>query len=79
MTQYARVKAVLEATKKPLALHEIGRISRRMHQVRDAETAISARIRDIRHDLESEGKTILSTPAARDKKYHKYWIANITH
>lgn len=77
MSQYKRVKAVLECANKPLALHEIGKISYQMHRVRDAETAISARIRDLRHDLEREGKTIWSAPASRTKKHHLYQIVSL--
>mgnify|MGYP006189386605 CR=1 FL=1 len=76
MSQYSRVKTVLELADRPLALHHIGSISFKMHRVRDAETAISARIRDIRRDLEQRGKTIVSSPA-KGKRHHLYRIVSI--
>lgn len=75
MTQQRRVKAVLEAASQPLTLHQIGEEIRQKFDSWDAETAISARIRDLRHDLESHGKTILSKRAGPGKHHHCYWIA----
>lgn len=76
MGQKARVKAVLEDARRPLALHEIGTAIYRRFRTRDAETAISARIRDLRHDLELEGATIHSERAGPGKCHHVYRIVN---
>lgn len=76
MSQYARVKHVLERASRPLALHEIHEAIRLKYQAFDAETAISARIRDIRHDLEREGKTIFSCRAGHGKAHHIYQIVH---
>lgn len=76
MSQYARVKSVLERASRPLALYEIHEAIRLMYQTFDAETAISARIRDIRHDLEREGKTIWSARVGHGKHHHHYRIVS---
>lgn len=73
MTQSARVKAVLLGADCPLALHEIGEIGFAMFRVRDAETAISARIRELRYSLMAEGKTIVGARAAPKS----YWVYSI--
>lgn len=53
-SQKARVLAVLQASDVPLALFEIrDRIEAQFMQF-DSDAAISARIRDIRHELEVE-------------------------
>lgn len=77
MTQYQRVKAVLEKAAKPLAIHQISQISFRLHGVRDADTAVSARIREIRRDLEPDGKTVFGRPASRHKRHHVFQIVSI--
>lgn len=74
-TQYQHVKAILEKSRRALAIHEIGARIFSRFGVRHADTAISARIRDIRHDLAAEGRTVLSREAGRGKKHHVYWIA----
>jgi hypothetical protein len=80
MTQYAHVKAVLESATKALAIHDIGAEIWRRFRVRHADTAISARIREIRKDLERETsrkrvkKTILSWRAGKHKAHHLYCI-----
>lgn len=76
MGQKARVRAVLEASKRPLALHEISTMITRKFRVRDAETAISARIRELRYDLALEGLTIHSERAAPGKQHHVYRVVN---
>lgn len=75
MTQYQHVLSVLKRSRRALAIHEIGQKIVRRFEVRHADTAISARIRDIRHDLAAEGRTVLSREAGRGKKHHVYWIA----
>lgn len=77
MTQYARVKAVLQKARKPLALHEIRERILRQFKHMDAETAISARIRDIRRDLELEGQTVMSRRAGIGKAHHLYFLSSI--
>ncbi len=77
MTQYSRVKAILEEAEKPLTLHQIGKEVWKKFGLRDAETAISARVRDIRHDIHIDGKTILSERVSPKKQHHRYWIANL--
>lgn len=80
MRQYDHVKAVLESATRALAIHEIGAEVRKRFRVRHADTAISARIREIRQDLERETrqqrvkKTILSWRAAPGKSHHVYCI-----
>lgn len=76
MSQKKRVRDVLEAAKKPLALHEIGSLIYRKFRVRDAETAISARIRDIRNELVVDGMTIHSERAGPGKHHHVYRVIN---
>ncbi len=73
LSQYMRVKQVLEKAERPLALFEIrGRI-RQLFFVMDSDAAISARIRDIRHDLEfSREGTILGQKAGTKKAYYLY-------
>lgn len=75
MTQYARVKSVLEEADKPLSLFQIRRRIRESFNRIDSECAISARIREVRHDLLTEGKTIASERVGAGKHYHVYWIA----
>lgn len=77
MTQQDRVKAVLEEAATPLTLQQIGQIIRQKFRICDAETAISARIRDIRHALLAEGRTVLSERVSPLKHHHKYWIAPV--
>lgn len=78
MTQYSRVKQVIESSDRPLTLHEIAKRIWSEFRKRDAETAISARIRDIRYDLELEGKTILSERVSPKKHHHKYWLSSLS-
>lgn len=75
--QYDHVKKVLERSRRPLAVHEIGNRIANVFKVRHADTAISARIREIRRDLETEGRTILSKRAAPDKAHHVYSIGHL--
>ncbi|WP_074829754.1 MULTISPECIES: hypothetical protein [Pseudomonas] len=74
MTQYARVLAVLEGAEKPLALFEINeRIEARFNR-KDSEAAISARIRDIRHDLELKNAGSVSSAKAKGAQWCRYWL-----
>ena len=57
-TQEYRVLAVLRAAEKPIALHEIQARIWSVFRRRDSETAISARIRELRRSLELSGQTI---------------------
>lgn len=74
MTQYAHVKAVLEQAKRPLALFQISSEITKKFNVRHAETAISARIREIRQDIIREGRTIHSKRKSKRDAYHVYAI-----
>lgn len=74
MTQYARVKAVLEGATKPLSIFQIQKKIRRAFDRIDSECAISARIREIRRDLHPDGKTIHSERVGSGKHYHIYWV-----
>lgn len=74
MSQYQHVKRILEGSRKALAIHEIGARIFARFKVRHADTAISARIREIRRDLEVEGKTITSRRAGPGKCHHVYAI-----
>lgn len=76
MGQKARVRAVLEDAAKPLALHEIGECIARRFRQRDAETAISARIRELRYELALDGQTIHSERAGPGKCHHLYRIVS---
>lgn len=76
--QYNHVKAVLESSSDALAIHEIGQEIWRRYQVRHADTAISARIRDIRNDLEADGKTIFSHRASETAHHHVYYIGGLS-
>ena len=72
-SQYIRVKKVLEQAERPLALFEIQRRIKLIFGVIDSDAAISARIRDIRQDLQAENKgTILGQKAGPDKAYYLY-------
>lgn len=77
-TQYAHVRYVLEHSRRALAIHEIGGRIWRRFEVRHADTAISARIRELRHDLETEGKTVVSRRAGPGKAHHVYSICVLT-
>ena len=80
MSKYDHVKAVLESANRALAIHEISAEIWKRFQVRHADTAVSARIREIRQDLERETerqpimKTIVSWRAAPGKNHHVYCI-----
>lgn len=74
-TQYAHVKAILHSSRRALAIHETGDRIWRRFQVRHADTAISARIRELRKDLERDGLTVLSHRADKNKHHHVYFIA----
>lgn len=65
---------ILEAAKKPMALHEIQRkIASRFRQVHET-TAISARIRgDVRPMLRANGFDVVSKRAP-GKSAHVYWL-----
>lgn len=77
MSQIRRVKAALEGASRPLALHDLRRIILNRFGVSDAETAISARIRELRPRLAAEGKTILSERAGEGKSHRVYWLASL--
>lgn len=75
MGQKARVLAVLACAAAPLALHEIREQILDRFRVSDAETAISARIRELRHELARDGRTIVSVRAC-GKQHHLYQISS---
>lgn len=77
-TQQARVRRILEGARRPLAIHEIGERIRRKFGTYDADTAISARIRDLRRALEREGMTIHSWRAGPGKAHHVYLITRLS-
>lgn len=74
MTQYARVKAVLLGAEKPLSIFQIQKRIRKAFDRIDSECAISARIREIRQELHSDGKTIHSERVGSGRHYHVYWV-----
>ncbi len=77
MTQYQRVLAVLEASTIPMALFEIKQaILARFEQV-DSEAGISARIRDIRHDLESQNTGTIAAHRVPDKAWYRYRVQRL--
>lgn len=72
-SQYIRVKKVLEQAERPLALFEIQTRIKHIFGVMDSDAAISARIRDIRHDMQQKNEgTILGQKAGPNKCYHLY-------
>lgn len=74
MNQSKRVEQVLRDTLRPLALHEIHSAIRARYGISDSEAAISARIREIRHELEKSATgTVLSVPVT-GKKYLRYRV-----
>lgn len=79
-TQYAHVRAVLESATRALAIHEIGAEIWSRYRIRHADTAISARIREIRKDIEAETatalyrRTVISCRAGPKDAYHIYCI-----
>jgi hypothetical protein len=76
--QYAHVKEILEGAERALAIHEIGARIWNKFRVRHADTAISARIREIRADLELKGKrTIHSRRAGPNHHHHVYAIGRM--
>lgn len=75
--QYDHVMRVLEGSRRPLAIHEIGARVRARFNVQHADTAISARIREIRRDLETKGRTVLSRRAGPGKAHHVYAIGQL--
>ena len=77
-TQYDHVKAVLEKSRRALAIHQINARILGRFGVQHSDTAISARIREIRKDLEAEGRTIFSHRASEKKHHHVYYIGSIT-
>lgn len=74
MSQYDRVKQVLQDTEKPLALHTIHSDIYRRFGVMDSEAAISARIREIRYDLEQSGGGSVYSERVPEKAYHRYKV-----
>lgn len=74
MSQYARVEAVLRATSRPLALHQIHEAIRMRYGLLDSEAAISARIREIRHNLETSGGGTVVTEPVEGKAYLRYRV-----
>ncbi|MBX9755847.1 MAG: hypothetical protein K2X80_13915 [Pseudomonadaceae bacterium] len=75
MTQYERVLAVLDRSAVPLALHEIkDAILARFEQM-DSEAGISARIRDIRHDLEGRKAGTVEAVRAPGRAWYRYFVA----
>lgn len=77
-TQYAHVLAILERSRRAVAIHEIGQRIFSRYRVRHADTAISARIREIRRDLETQGRTVISHRASPKKAHHVYAIGQLS-
>lgn len=74
-TQYDRVLKILESSEVALTLNQIHRAIRHRFKKTDAETAISARIRDIRHDYEALHKgSIIGRRVAPGKYHHEYQL-----
>lgn len=79
MSQYERVKLVLQETEKPLALHHIHAAIRERFSAFDSEAGISARIRDIRHDMERAGTGTVYTERVEGKSYLLYQVKTVAH
>ena len=77
-TQYDHVKAVLEKSGRALAIHQINARILSRFGIQHSDTAISARIREIRKDLEVEGRTIFSHRASEKKHHHLYYIGSVS-
>lgn len=74
MTQLIRVKQVLETAEQALALFEIkDRIFQVFRRV-DSEAAISARIRDLRHQMELHGTGTITGVRAEGRAWQRYRI-----
>lgn len=72
LSQYQRVKKVLEDADAPLALFQIReKILERFVQT-DSDSAISARIRDIRHDLDQDKLGTIINHRVPGKAYVRY-------
>lgn len=77
MSQYSRVLTILETADGPLALFEIAKRIKMRFRLVDSEAGISARIREIRKNLEFHNKkTIIGVRAGDGKHNHIYAIAN---
>ena len=70
-SQYARVLAVLESAANPLSLFEIKDAILARFKLTDSEAAISARIRDIRHNSVTGTVNSLRQPG---KSWFRYWV-----
>lgn len=70
VTQYQRVKTILSKADRPLALFEIAAMIRLEFGRYDSDAAISARIRDIRHDLEKSNQGTIAGKIAGKGKHH---------
>lgn len=77
-SQYDRVLAVLKAAVQPMSLFEIKEaISARFERM-DSEAGISARIRDIRHDLERSRAGTVCAVREQGKAWFRYRVEKIT-
>lgn len=74
MGQYERVQKVLTDTREPLALHQIRVAILHEFDKSDSEAAISARIRDIRHDLEHNETGTVWSERVDGKSYYRYRV-----
>ena len=74
MTQYQRVLAVLEASSIPMALFEIKQAILARFEQLDSEAGISARIRDIRHELEAQNTGTIESVREPHKAWHRYKV-----
>ncbi|HEX8590670.1 hypothetical protein [Pseudomonas sp.] len=74
MTQLTRVKSILEAADTALALFEIKDRIFQVFQRIDSEAAISARIRDLRQEMERVGSGTITGARAAGKAWQRYRI-----
>jgi len=77
-SQYDRVLAVLKAAAKPLSLFEIREAITARFERMDSEAAISARIRDIRHDLERNQTGTICAVREQGKAWCRYRVEKVT-
>lgn len=77
-SQYDRVLAVLKAAAQPLSLFEIRQAIMARFERMDSEAGISARIRDIRHDLEKAQAGTICARREQGKAWCRYSVRNPT-
>ncbi len=67
------VRIVLEEARSPMTLYAIQHVIQKRWKRLFADASISARVREIRRDLEKEGLTIAAAKIKGSQSY-EYWI-----